>query len=216
MAKKSSSPGKKAASGKTITLAVVISIAVLVLILLPVGGFAVAASQETHDAFCGSCHTEPESTYLERSTTQPPVDLASFHATEGTRCIDCHSGAGVPGRMLAEMMGAQNALKWYSGTALQPAPLTRPIDDENCLKCHREVTDRNYVPENQVLDNSGEARNGHWHVFLQRWQAASSKAGSCVSCHTGHNTDGEAQLLYLNRQQTEAVCDSCHRVMGDD
>jgi len=216
MAKKPASPGKKASSGKAISLALVISIAVLVLILLPAGGFAVAASQETHDEFCGSCHTEPESTYLERSTTHPPVDLASSHAKEGTRCIDCHSGSGVPGRMQAEIMGAQNALKWYSGTALQPAPLTHPIDDEHCLKCHSEVTDRNYVPENQTIGNTGEGRNGHWHVFLRRWQASSSNAASCVSCHSGHNTDGEVQLLYMNQQQTEAVCDSCHRVMGDD
>lgn len=29
-----------------------------------VGGFAFAANQESHDPFCGSCHTQPETSYL--------------------------------------------------------------------------------------------------------------------------------------------------------
>jgi nitrate/TMAO reductase-like tetraheme cytochrome c subunit len=194
-------------------------IGILFVVALPVGGFAFAATQESHDAFCGSCHTEPESTYLERSTAAQPVDLASYHTTQTTRCIDCHSGKGIGGRMGAELMGAGNAVKWYSGTAVQPAPLTRPIGDGNCLKCHEQVTDRGYVPKNNTLRSQGEgdeAPNGHWHVFLPRWQSRDTHAATCVSCHTGHATDGNVQILYLNEQHTEAVCDSCHQVLGEE
>ena len=188
----------------------------VILILLPASGFGYAAVQESHDSFCGSCHTQPESTYLQRSKAAQPVDLASYHTEKSTRCIDCHSGAGVVGRLQAEMMGAENAFRWYTGTAAQPAPLTHPITDSHCLKCHQQVTSENYVPQNQALGGEGEAQNGHWHVFLPRWQAQSANAGTCVSCHTGHTTDGSVQLLYLNKQHTEAVCEGCHQVLGED
>ncbi len=38
-------------------------------IILAGSGFAFAASQESHDAFCASCHTQPESTYYQRSVS---------------------------------------------------------------------------------------------------------------------------------------------------
>jgi len=213
---KTKSKSKKTAIKKTIPWTIIV-IAALAVILIPTGGFAFAASQEAHDPFCGSCHTQPESTYLERSTASQSVDLASFHTTEKTRCIDCHSGQGVLGRLGAEMMGAGNALKWYTGTAVQPAPLTKPLSDSNCLKCHDQVTQRGYVPKNNILQGGNrEAENGHWHFFLTRWQSQSANAGHCVDCHNGHATDGEATLVYLNQQHTELVCDSCHRTLGRD
>ena len=90
---------------------VLVLIAAAAAILLPAAGFGFAASQEAHDSFCGSCHTEPESTYLARSVAAQPSDLASYHTTESTRCIDCHSGIGITGRMQAEILGASNAIK---------------------------------------------------------------------------------------------------------
>ncbi|MEJ2563466.1 MAG: hypothetical protein P8Z42_12365, partial [Anaerolineales bacterium] len=74
--------------------------------VLAASGFAFAASKESHDPFCASCHTQPESTFFERSLDVEAVDLASFHTQETTRCIDCHSGPGVLGRMQAEWLGA--------------------------------------------------------------------------------------------------------------
>lgn len=184
-------------------------------ILFPVSGFAFAATRESHDSFCGSCHTQPESTYLDRSTTAPPVDMASFHTGHQTRCIDCHSGVGISGRISAEMMGASNAVKWLTKTAAQPAPLHYPINDTNCLKCHQQVTDQNYVPKNQALVEMGDAQNGHWHLFLRRWQSSNAKAATCVTCHSGHSTDVEAGLLFLNRQQVQNVCQDCHNSMQE-
>jgi hypothetical protein len=189
-------------------------IALLAILLISAGGFSFAATQESHDAFCGSCHTQPESTYLERSTTAQPVDLASHHTIQKTRCIDCHSGKGLFGRLQAELIGAKNALKWFTSTAIQPAPLTQPISDNNCLKCHQQVTQSGYVPQNQNFAGNSEAQNGHWHLNLRRWQAVDANAGRCVSCHGGHTTDGEATLFYLNQQHTISVCESCHQKLG--
>ena len=122
-------------------------------VLLAAGGFAFAATQEQHDPFCASCHTQPESTFYQRSLAAQPVDLAAAHKLKNVTCINCHSGVGVTGRMSAELMGARNAALWYSGRATQPAPLTLPIGDANCLKCHQDVT-------------GSRSRNNHFHYFL--------------------------------------------------
>jgi len=66
-------------------------------VILTASGFAFAATQETHDSFCASCHTQLESTFFQRSVDTQPVDLASAHKADNTRCIDCHSGKGVTG-----------------------------------------------------------------------------------------------------------------------
>jgi nitrate/TMAO reductase-like tetraheme cytochrome c subunit len=199
----------------------VLSVAVILGLALAAGGFAFIASKEGHDPFCASCHTQPESTFFQRSTGASPVDLASYHTTQQTRCIDCHSGPGIVGRVRAELMGARNALAWYTHTAVQPARLTVPIGDANCLKCHQDVTQRGYVPKVPVaiggLGRGGEeeARPNHWHEFLARWQATTTNAGTCTSCHPGHLTDGTAQTGFENLQTTETVCNDCHRTLRE-
>ena len=56
------------------------------------------AQLENHDDFCASCHTDPESEFVNRAHGGTAVDLASFHTGEGVHCIDCHSGEGVNSR----------------------------------------------------------------------------------------------------------------------
>jgi nitrate/TMAO reductase-like tetraheme cytochrome c subunit len=186
-------------------------------VVLAAGGFTFAANQETHDPFCASCHTQPESTFFQRSTSAQAVDLASFHTTQKTRCIDCHSGPGLFGRMQAELLGARNASVWYLHTATQPAPLTFPIKDANCLKCHQDVTQKGYIPKQAVTipggGGRGEARINHWHENLARWQAADPNAGDCTSCHSGHLAGGSAQTGFQIAQTTTNTCDACHRVL---
>jgi hypothetical protein len=94
--------------------------------------------------------------------------------------------------------------------------LTRPISDSHCLKCNDQVTNENYAPKNKTLQDLGEDQNGHWHVFLPRWQSQDLNAATCVSCHSGHASDGDVNILYLNYDHTVAVSESCHGVMGDD
>ncbi len=178
-----------------------IAILLAIGVLITAGGFTFAASQEQHDAFCASCHTQPESTFFQRSTAEQAVDLASAHTAEATRCIDCHSGPGIGGRISAELMGAHNALAWFTKTAVQPAVLSKPIADANCLKCHSDVT-------------AGRGRNNHFHAFLARWQSRDPNAATCVSCHSSHTTDGDAQQ-FLNQARTEAVCQACHTALGE-
>lgn len=194
-------------------------------VVLAAGGFTFAGSQETHDSFCASCHTEPESTFFQRSTGAQTVDLAAFHTAQQTRCIDCHSGAGPIGRMQAELLGARNAAAWYTHTAVQPARLTVPIQDQNCLKCHQGVTQQGFVPKETITIPSGasgqggeggrggQGRSNHWHTFLARWQIIDPSAGSCTSCHSGHSASSTAQNGFLDAQITSNQCNACHRVL---
>ncbi len=162
------------------------------LIVLGVAGFSFAAGQEEDNAFCASCHSQPESTYYQRFQASTAVDLASDHyLKKQTKCIDCHSGEGTGGRISAMMMGARNAALWFSGTAKQPAPLTFPIPDANCLKCHQ--------------DSVKQSDPNHFHVLLSRWQLVDPNAATCVSCHGGHATDGDASIALVNQTRTEQV-----------
>jgi predicted CXXCH cytochrome family protein len=172
-----------------------------VAVVLTISGFTFAATQEQHDPFCASCHTLPESTFYQRSLAVQPVDMASAHKAEGTRCIDCHSGSGVTGRLQAELLGAHNALAFITHTAAQPAVLSYPIRDINCLKCHSDL-------------GAKQEMSNHFHIFLPRWQAMDPTAATCVSCHNAHTTDGSAQIVFLNQQRTLAVCMACHKALG--
>ena len=168
---------------------------------LAMGVFLTAAHMEENDSFCASCHSEPESTYFQRTQTER-VDLASAHHAESVRCIDCHSGPGVTGRMSALLLGATDLAKFVTGQAQQPAPLLQPIPDANCIKCHGEVAQaRNF--------------NEHFHAFLSKWQAMDASAGTCVSCHSAHTTDGSVAIGFLEKERTLTVCQHCHTVAGE-
>jgi predicted CXXCH cytochrome family protein len=174
----------------------------IVPVVLFAGSFGVAAQQEENNAFCASCHTQPESTYYQRSLTSAAVDMASNHqTTHSTKCIDCHSGNGLSGRLSAISMGAKNAFLFYTKTAIQPAPLTNPIDDGNCIKCHSST-----LAETDF--------NHHFHAFLVRWQTVDPTASKCVDCHSAHTIDGDPTQAFLNTQRAEAVCQRCHSVLG--
>ena len=211
-------PKSKIQPKKKFPLIPVVIVAAVVGLLLAGGGFAFAATQESHDPFCASCHTQPESTFFERSQAAQAVDLASYHTTQETKCIDCHSGVGVTGRVQAELLGAHNALAWYTGTAVQPAVLTTPISDANCLKCHQDITSRGYQPKAQIAvqgirsGGRGEGGSNHWHELLARWQGISSTAGTCTSCHSGHATGGTAQTGFMDSPAVQATCNACHQV----
>jgi nitrate/TMAO reductase-like tetraheme cytochrome c subunit len=220
MLRKANSPLKK-----TLLIIPLVLAAVVAVILLTAGGFAFAASQEGRDSFCASCHTQPETTYYQREASGSPVDLASFHSANSAgyaRCIDCHSGQGLTGRLQAELLGARNAIKWYTGTAVQPAVLNYPIADGNCLKCHQAVTQRGFSAKEQITvpgrrggDNGEEeGHNNHWHEFLTRWQTKTpATAGTCTTCHSGHPTSGSARSGFMDIQAVQNTCDACHKVL---
>jgi predicted CXXCH cytochrome family protein len=174
----------------------------LVMLVAGVAGVSYAAHLENNDIFCASCHTQPESNFVQRSV-QAPVDLASSHAAQQVDCIQCHSGTGPSGRLMAmASVALPDLLAYRSGQYHDPAIVTVPISDDHCLKCHSDVTQK------QTFDN-------HFHVFLSTWQSQQpQQAAKCVDCHESHNQAGDPSVSYLVEADTVQVCQSCHRSIG--
>jgi hypothetical protein len=164
--------------------------------MIPIVGYT-GMKLENHDNFCASCHTNPESEYVDRAHAETAVDLASFHTGESVRCIDCHSGKGIDGRIQAMSLGGHDLIKFVSGRFPQPAPLTQSIHDVNCTKCHSDISQRRDF-------------NNHFHFFLPQWQQRADNAATCVDCHDSHTTDGMVQNVFLNEQRTVSTCQHCH------
>jgi predicted CXXCH cytochrome family protein len=166
-----------------------------------VTGLAYAAHIENNDAFCASCHTQPESDYYQRSLTQPS-DLASAHAVKSVECIQCHSGRGAIGRVSAiATVALPDLVAYRSGSFRSPAVVTNPIGDDHCLKCHATVTRR-------------QDFNNHFHVLLSEWRARAPRdAARCVDCHQAHVTNGLVDTAFLTESTTVAVCQRCHAVL---
>jgi len=199
--KRSTSRNTKKAVSKLPKYLMILGLCLIVPItVVGITGFG-AMQLENHDSFCASCHSEPENTYYHRESINPQVDLASFHTTKNTRCIDCHSGYHLPGRVNAMMLGAKDLFAFISRNYTQPAPLTRPIKDANCLKCHADLTQK-------------QDFNNHFHVFLAKWQSLDPQAATCVDCHQSHSTAGEPTLAYLNQDATTQICQKCHAFAG--
>lgn len=173
-----------------------------ILFVLGLAAMITGTQLENHNSFCASCHTEGEQTFYNQSLAPTAVDLASFHELKNaSRCIDCHTGEGLLGRVGGLMAGASDLVSYFSGHYPQPALQDNPIGDGNCLKCHTNLSQK------QDLSN-------HFHLFLARWQTADPNAATCVSCHNGHNTQGNAKIAYLNEKETTAICQKCHTALG--
>ncbi len=200
-------------------LAILIVLLVLIAIMLPGIGLGASLLLENQDAFCASCHTQPEEKYYQASLQTQAATLAAFHAQKATRCIDCHSGGGPLGRALGMMQGAADLALYVSGSYHAPAITSNPLGDDSCVKCHPEVLTRGRrSPPSPIQDpvsaRGNRANDGHYHQFLQRWQAADPRAGHCVDCHTSH-TDGAANVGFMTAAPVSKVCDSCHQQLRE-
>ncbi len=178
-------------------------VVLVALLLLAAGGIAAATYVEQDDAFCASCHTEPESTYVahavETLTMPPGADLASFHAvaTEPVRCIDCHGGEGALGRGRALALAAWDAAKFATNRFHQPAMPMSPLPDSACTKCHADSVVR-------------KGFENHFHNKLSDEKAPEIL---CVRCHTAHKP-GEERESYVTRSVAFEQCNFCHQQMG--
>lgn len=176
----------------------------LVALVLVGTAYAVGTQFESNDAFCASCHVEPESTYYEASLDPTAAEtLAAFHAGARTRCIDCHSGKWFPGRLLAHLGGLQNLVAYLSGRYRAPSITTRPVGDAGCSKCHTELT---WVSE----------RPGHYHspLLRRRWQAEGGPLNTCEVCHSSHEFVASADKHFMDNELLEDQCEACHDATG--
>ena len=198
-------------------LVVVLGVLIGIGVVLAVGGMGVSLLLENQNAFCASCHTQPESKYYQQSLQTQTTTLATFHLQKQTHCIDCHSGGGPLGRAQGLQQGLDDTVLFISGNYKNPAITSNPLGDDSCLKCHSAVLTRGRgsppsAIQNPVPGRGNRPNDGHFHQFLQRWQAADPRAGHCVNCHTSH-TDGVASVGFMSADPVQQVCDGCHKVL---
>lgn len=162
-----------------------------------IGGTVAALQIESTNTGCATCHTQPETQFVDRAQAAPR-DLAAAHAAEKVACIDCHSRVGALGRAEALLLGARNTVAFVSGQYHSPAVMLFPLDDTTCTKCHAEVL------------NDARSAN-HFHFYLAQWQRLDpAGAAHCATCHTGHPTDSTADTHYLNAAISTPICQRCH------
>ncbi len=167
-------------------------------------GFVIGTRFEANDHFCASCHVEPErSYYLASLKPDESGTLAAFHAINKTRCIDCHSRVGIPGRIWAQIGGLQNLLAYRSGEYRDPSVTTRPVGDGGCAKCHLELT---WVSE----------RPGHYHSpeLRRRWRSAEGPENTCEACHPSHVLITNISDRFVDADKVEDQCEACHEAIG--
>lgn len=178
------------------------------------GTITAAVQLENDDAFCASCHTEPEATFYGRSLVEA-ADLASAHAAADppVRCIDCHSGSGPAGRVSSLGQGAADLVAFVLNDYEQPAATTHPVGDEGCTKCHRPPTLDGLVDTDTALKSKS-----HYHLaeYAAAWLAADpDPRGTCVVCHVSHSEGMRASQQRSPRRAVNAACEDCHADLDD-
>lgn len=176
-------------------------------VLLP-SGWLVTDHLEHDDRFCVSCHL-PSGVPLHREKLRdfglrPPDSLASLHAKAGNRahadgrfrCIDCHGGTGLGGRVRVKLLSARDAFWYVSGRFEEPKRMTWPLRDADCLHCHKTFRERGASSTNPPF-HSLPVHNGALPVH-------------CVECHLSHEKGGLADRFFLHPRVVRAQCARCH------
>ncbi len=186
-------------------LFVAVFVAIIAAGALAIAGIGGALALENQDAFCASCHTQPETTYYQRSIQSNATDLAAFHTKKETHCIDCHSASGTFGRASGLTQGAHDLANFVRGAYHSPAITTNPLGDDLCVKCHTKIYER---PR-----GAGKAGLNHYHFYLLEWQAADIDAARCITCHVPHTMALES-MKFMNQGKLGQLCEDCHTALS--
>jgi hypothetical protein len=164
---------------------------------------------ERDNDFCTACHLEP-GVPLHRGIRRdfdrsPPASLAGLHARKarsegeggGFRCIDCHGGASLRGRMRVKALAAKDAF-WYAvGCFEEPQAMRWPLWDEDCGQCH---------------PSFDESQSKSWQSprFHELPLHNVELGVGCVECHRSHDRGGDANAYFLRAPWVRTRCARCH------
>ena len=133
-------------------------------------GWAVSDRFESDNEFCVACHLDSGRRLHDRKMrgfeADPAVTLASLHALEDVRCIDCHGGASFPNKLRVKAVAARDAVRYFLGTFEEPSAMAHPLWDEDCIQCHAAYE---------------SSRDDDFHAFEAH--NVGGFAYSCVACH---------------------------------
>ena len=164
---------------------------------------------EQDNDFCNACHLEPDDpVHLDvRRDFDAPVaaSLAGAHGAarvEGRedgafRCIDCHGGESLAGRLRVKVLAAKDGF-WYAvGRFEEPTGMRWPLWDEDCAKCHPRFAEEEFHA---------------WRTprFHQLAVHNAEPLVSCVECHLTHESGGNPDANFLHATSVRLQCARCH------
>jgi hypothetical protein len=173
-------------------------------------GFVASDRIEQDNDFCNACHLSP-GVPLHREIRSdfdaaPAATLAAAHARAGVdqagakrefRCIDCHGGTSLHGRLRVKALAARDAF-WYGlGRFEEPTSMRHPLWDEDCGKCHARFD---------------ELEPQEWETprFHQLAVHNAALGVACVECHQSHERGGDPELGFIAVAHARAQCARCH------
>lgn len=178
------------------------------LVVAPAGWFATDVLEQDDD-FCNACHLSdgvPLHTDIRRDYEErPPAALAALHANALLdsrpedpvfRCIDCHGGATLPGKVRVKALAAKDAFFWAIGRFEEPTHMAWPLWDEDCSQCH---------PGFQVKADEYEEPAFH-DLAVHNVELGVD----CVECHTSHIEGGNPAAYFLLAAAVRRQCARCH------
>lgn len=189
------------------------SVVAAALVLGPTGWLVTDALESEND-FCTACHLEPgvplHKTIRANFDARPNVNLAGLHASVGAeaepgaanararefRCIDCHGGVGLVGKVRAKVLAAKDAFWYVVGHFEEPERMSSPLVEEDCRQCHP-----SFAPPARDAANPAFHALGLHNVEL---------GVLCVECHVTHGTGGLEDLYYLRPSHVRTQCARCH------
>lgn len=147
---------------------------------------AAGSAYTSTSSFCTNCH-EMSTRYVSWTrSTHARVD-----------CMDCHSGVGLKGYVLAKIGGARQFLQHMRGNI---GTITAVVEDPVCLKCHYFSKDPQYQYSVGFMSDPLYAPS---KIHKQHFN---DKDSTCTACHQGLVHGSLAGGTPIEKQ----VCEDCH------
>ncbi len=206
-------------------------------------GFVGALALEERDSFCASCHTVPETTYVDRATTVmananatiPDLATMHYHLTQQKNqdfsCIDCHHGDATLGQRIQTLaLGGRDVLIYASGKgdpSIEKTQIYQPnLPNDACISCHTQTlltmkgTDshfHNFLPQTAALVASGKQliTSSTGGRRFGRLRTVDTSV-TCTSCHLAHKTvdNSDPSLMMVDPNYAQQACNTCHQDAG--
>jgi hypothetical protein len=186
------------------------ALAVAAAIVAAPAGWMVSDALERNNDFCNACHL-PSGEALHVAVREdfdgrPPTTLAAGHGAahppgpEGDaaafRCIDCHGGVSLVGRLRVKTLAAKDAFWWVVGDFEEPRGMRWPLWDEDCAQCHESFDVKADADGDPAFHDLG-VHNVELGV-------------GCVECHRSHERGANVDAWYLKAAVVRQQCARCH------
>jgi nitrate/TMAO reductase-like tetraheme cytochrome c subunit len=186
-----------------------LAIAAAVGIVCAPAGWVVTDVLEQRNDFCNACHLEPGAPLHIRIRRDfdaaPPATLAAAHgaarvegrADAAFRCIDCHGGVGLAGRLRVKTLAARDAFWYVTGHFEEPDAMRWPLRDADCRRCHAHF-------------DESQAEAWQSPRFHQLGVHNVKLGVACVECHQSHVAGGNPDAYFLDAAHVRSRCARCH------